>query len=71
MVYMPYEQTSMNRKVSRPFYLYHYWMLDLHPNAITVQAVARPNDKSIWVNLDRVTLCPVKLPDESWLRQKL
>ena len=53
----------------RPRYPQH--VLDLHPSAITVQAVARPNDKSIWVNLDRVTLCPVKLPDESWLRQKL
>ena len=26
-----------------------------------------PNDKSIRVNLDRVTLCRVELPDESWL----
>ena len=45
-------------------------MLEIHPNGVTVRPVDRPNDKSIRVDLDRVTLCPVKLPDESWLGQK-
>ena len=68
-MYMPYEQTGKNRKLSR-LYFGPYRVLEVHPNGVTVRPVDRPNDKSIRVNLDRVTLCPVELPDESWLGRK-
>ena len=69
MVCIPYEQTGKNRKLSRP-YFGPYRVLEVHPNGVTVRPVDCPSDKSIRVNLDRVTLCPVELPDESWLGRK-
>ena len=69
MVYMHYEQTGKNQKLSRP-YFGPYRVLEVHTNGVTVQPVDHPNDKSIRVNLDRVTLCLVELPDESWLGRK-
>ena len=69
MVYMPYEQTGKNRKLSRP-YFGPYRVLEVHPNGVTVRPVDRPNDKSFRINLDRVTLCPMELSDKSWLGWK-
>ena len=69
MVYILYECIGKNRKLSRP-YFGPYQVLEVHPNGVTVQPVDRPNDKSIRVNLDRVTLCPMELSDKSWLGRK-
>ena len=66
MVYMPVEQTGKNRKLSRP-YFGPYRVLEVHPNGLTVRPVDRPNEQSIRVNQDRVTVCPKELPDQSWL----
>ena len=39
----------------------------LCPNGLTVRPVNRPNEQSIHVNQDRVTICPKELPDQLWL----
>ena len=69
MVYMPYQRTGKNRKLSRP-YFGPYRVMEVHPNAVTVWPVDCPKEKCIRVNLNRVTLCPVELPNVSWLGQK-
>ena len=69
MVYMPVERTGKNRKLSRP-YFGPYRVLEVHPNGLTVRPVDRPNEQSIRVNQDRVTVCPKELPDQSWLGRR-
>jgi len=56
MVYMPYKHIGKNRKLSRP-YFGPYWVMEVHPNGVTVRPVHCLKDNYIWVNLDRVTLC--------------
>ena len=36
-------------------------------NCVLVRPVDKPDDHSILVSLDRVTLCPAELADQSWL----
>ena len=42
----------------------------VHPNGLTMCPVDKPTDEPIHVNTDRVTRCPVKLPDTCWLGLK-
>ena len=69
MVYMPQEANGVSKKLARPHFG-PYRVLDVHPNGLTVRPVDRPKDPSIRVNLERATLCPSELPDESWLGNK-
>ena len=69
MVYMPQEANGVSKKLARPHFG-PYRVLDVHPNGLTVRPVDRPKDPSIRVNLERATLCPPELPDESWLGNK-
>ena len=47
-----------------------YRVLKVHPNGLTMCPVDKPIDEPIHVNTDRVTRCPVKLPDTCWLGSK-
>ena len=69
MVYMPYERTGKNRKLSRP-YFGPYRVEEVHPNGVTVRPVDRPSHDTIRVNQDRVTLCPKELPDKASLGKR-
>ena len=69
MVYMPYERTGKNRKLSRPYFS-PYRVEEVHPNGVTVRPVDRPSHDTIRVNQDRVTLCPKELPDKAWLGKR-
>ena len=66
MVYMPWEKTGKKRKLALP---YHgpYRIVDVLPNGLSVRPVDKVDEKPILVNVDRVTLCPQELPDETWL----
>ena len=55
MVYMPVERTGKNRKLSRP-YFGPYRILEVHPNGLIVRPVDRPDEQSIRVNQDQVTV---------------
>ena len=55
MVYMPVERTGKNRKLSRP-YFGPYQVLEVHPNSLTMRPVDHPNEQSIRVNQDQVTV---------------
>lgn len=66
MVFMPQEVSGKQRKLARPYYG-PYRVIDIHPNGVTVRPVDKPNDGPVRVNMDRVTCCPLELPDTSWL----
>ena len=66
MVFMPREHSGRNRKLARPHFG-PYRVIEVHPNGVTVRPVDKPTDEPIRVNMDRVTLCPKELPNESWL----
>ena len=61
MVYMPHS------KIDKLFLPYHYRIVDVFENNLSVRRVDRPNEKPILVNMDCVTTCPSELPDLSWL----
>ena len=65
MVYMPVERTGRNRKLSRP-YFGPYRVLKVHPNGLTVRPVDRPNEQSIRVNQDRVSVQKNCLTSHGW-----
>ena len=69
MVYMPQEANGVSKKLAWPHFG-PYWVLDVHPDGLTVRPVSRPKDPSIRVNLEQATLCPPELLDESWLGNK-
>ena len=65
MVFMPQETKTKEHKLALP---YHgpFRVLEAQGNCVLVRPVDRPDDKSILVSLDRITLCPAELPDQSW-----
>ena len=69
MVFMPQETKTKNHKLALP---YHgpFRVLELRGNCVLVRPVDKPDEHPILVSLDRVTLCPVDLPDISWLGSK-
>ena len=69
MVYMPHEDTGKLRKLALP---YHgpYRVLELKTNGVVIRPVDKPQEPTILVNIDRVTHCPVELPDVSWLGKR-
>ena len=66
MVYIPHEISSKDQKLSLP---YHgpYRITDIRGNCVSVKPVDKPNKEPILVNMDRITPCPMEVPDCSWL----
>jgi len=66
MVFMPIETKTKEHKLALP---YHgpFRIIEVQGNCVLAQPVDRSEDKLILVSLDRITLCPAELPDNSWL----
>ena len=66
MVYMPKETTGPQRKMACPHFG-PYRVIEVHLNGVTVRQVDWPKNTPIRVNQDRISLCPLELPDSSSL----
>ena len=66
VVFMPQETKTKNHKLALP---YHgpFRVLEVRGNCVLVRPVDKPDENPILVSVNRVTPCPVELPDQSWL----
>ena len=66
---MPHESQGKQWKLALP---HHgpYQVVELTSNIVTVRLVDQPDEQGIVVNRDRVTKCPAKLPDVTWMGPK-